>query len=180
MMNYMASLKLLLVVNAVWSAGRALATVQDDLHSEHRDDFIGTYTLVREDVRNRSRLNTVCEIKNDQVFVEEKDWGAWVAKNATGMTITPADPKHGEVKISRRQGGLVGQEQRETGVVKWSMVRVHVVSKWLHQAGNQRPMEMPLWSTGRAFKADGRIKCKVNPAKNELILECPETTDRCK
>lgn len=158
-----------------------VTAAEGDPDKELKKKFIGTYILVTVDSRSRAQFNAVCEIKEGKVLVDEKEWGTWAATSATTLLISPSNPSNGEVKLTRKTpDGLIGQETKDSGVSKWAMTRVYVVSKWLHQAGNHQPIEMPLWSTGRAFKPDGRIKWKVIPGKQELVLEWPETTDRCK
>ena len=154
---------------------------QEEAHAEHKDKFIGTYILVMNDLRRRTQRNAVCEIQENRILVDEQEWGTWQATNGSSLTLTPSSPSNGEVKLSRRSpAALAGQEAAKDGAVKWQLERVYVVSKWQHQAGNQPPMELKLWSNGRAIKPDGRVKWKLSPATNELVLQWPETNDRCK
>jgi hypothetical protein len=168
-------LAVLAIVPAVGRAAESGAT-----------DIPGTFILTITDPRRSGPAQWVCEIAPGTettpgtVMVDQKTWGAWTLDD-DAFVVRAVPPRQGEVRLRKRgAGGLVGQHVTDQGTAKWSLERVQVVSRWIHQAGNDRPREIRFWSTGAVDAPDGRVKWSINPQKRELLLRWPMTTDRCR
>jgi len=165
-----------------WLMAAAPAIAADT--PEHRDNkhiFVATYVLIMNSMTSREQFNAVCELRDDAVaIVDGKPWGKWEASSKNSLLVHPSSQKCGVAKLRRLPSGeLLGQELRDTTVIRWRLSPIYVHSRWVHQAGNQPPQELVFWSTGRVGTPDGRIKWFLTPKTRELIMEWPESTDRC-
>lgn len=148
-----------------------------------RERFRGMYLGVSTNLKTRERTNFVFELKDDFVaFRNYKRWGKWETKD-NSVRVVADDEEKGELELHlKSKTTIIGTSTPKNGPKSsWELERVVLVAIWEHQAGDDKPQPIHLWSNGRIGKPDGRATWSMNQKEGTLVLKWPEGwVDRCK